>query len=153
MKLSRNQFTFASIRRFAAATLIAGCFIASGSVLAAAKDDPEADHAELRINDMHAKLQITAPQEAQWAKIAQAMQEDAKNMDALSQARIDHEKDMTAVDDLKSYGEIAQAHADGIKKLIPLFATLYDGMADPQKKVADTFFREGPQTKGHKKAK
>ena len=50
---------------------------------------------------------------------------------------------MTAVDDLKSYGEIADAHANGIKKLTPVFADLYASMSDAQKKEADTLFRHG----------
>jgi hypothetical protein len=48
---------------------------------------------------------------------------------------------MTAVDDLKSYAEITDAHADGIKKFTPVFATLYAGMPDAQKKNADGVFR------------
>jgi hypothetical protein len=54
-----------------------------------------------------------------------------------------HSKDMTALDDLKSYGEIADAHAEGIKKLTPVFAVLYDTMSDPQKLAADNLFRRG----------
>jgi hypothetical protein len=50
---------------------------------------------------------------------------------------------MTAIDDLKSYGELAEAHADGIKKLTPLFADLYASLTDEQKKDADTMFRNG----------
>jgi protein CpxP len=53
------------------------------------------------------------------------MLDDAKTMDALTQIRVDHAKDMTAVDDLKSFGEIADAYANGIKKMIPVFADLY----------------------------
>ena len=64
-------------------------------------------------------------------------------------------KDMTAVDDLKSYGDITEAHLNGIRKLTPLFADLYAGMSDPQKKEADTLFRHGDrkhnQKRGHKK--
>ena len=58
---------------------------------------------------------------------------------------------MNAVDDLKSYGEITDAHADGIKKFTPVFATLYDSMSDAQKKQADTLFRHGGKmSKKHK---
>ncbi len=91
----------------------------------------------------HAKLNITAAQKEQWGKVAQTMRDDAKAIDTLVQARMEHAKEMTAVDDLKSYGEIAAAHADGIKKLTPVFATLYDGMSDPQKLAADNLFRHG----------
>ena len=115
------------------------------------------DRAELRIKDMHTKFKITAAQEEQWAKVVQVMRDDAKTMDALTQARVDHAKDMTAVDDLKSYGEITDAHAEGIKHLTPVFADLYASMSDVQKKEADNFFRHGdhqacgPKSK-HKKS-
>jgi hypothetical protein len=59
---------------------------------------------------------------------------------------------MTAVDDLKSYGEIADAHANGIKKLTPVFADLYTSMSDVQKKEADTLFRHGDHKHTHKKS-
>jgi hypothetical protein len=101
---------------------------------------------------MHAKLKITSAQEEQWTKVAQTMIDDAKIMDVLSQTRVDHAKDMTAVDDLKSYGEIADAHANGIKKLTPVFADLYDSMSDAQKKAADTLFRHGDHKHNHKKS-
>jgi hypothetical protein len=69
-------------------------------------------------------------------------------MDELTQTRADHAKDMTAIDDLKSYGEITAAHADGIKKLTPVFAALYDTLSDAQKKDADALFRHGAHEHG-----
>jgi hypothetical protein len=152
MKTSGNRFTYASARLLAVTALVATLTFASGLVLAADKSAHE-DRAELRIKDMHAKLKITAAQEEQWTKVAQAMTDNAKAMDTLTQARADHAKDMSAVDDLKSYGEIADAHADGIKKLIPVFATLYAGMSDVQKKEADILFRHGDRKHGHKAPK
>lgn len=152
MKLSGNQFTFTSARLVMAAMLVSTLVFASGMALAAEKDS-HADRAELRVKDMHSKLKITPEQEAQWAKVAVVMREDAKNMDALTQARMDHTKDMNAVDDLKSYGEITEAHADGIKKLIPVFSDLYASMSDAQKKAADTLFRYGDHKHGHKMSK
>jgi len=148
MKLSGNQFTYASTRLIAAATLAVTMVLAPGVALATDKNARE-DRVELRIKDMHAKLKITPAQEEQWGKVAQAMLDDAKTMDTLTQARIDHAKDMTAVDDLKSYGEITDAHAAGIKKLTPLFTDLYAGMSDAQKKEADTLFRHGEHKHSH----
>ena len=58
---------------------------------------------------------------------------------------------MTAVDDLVSYGEIAEAHAAGIKRLTPAFATLYASMSDAQKLEADKLFRRGDLKSGEKK--
>ncbi|EGW21797.1 Spy/CpxP family protein refolding chaperone [Methylobacter tundripaludum] len=151
MKLSGNQFTYASARLIAAATLAVTMVLAPGVALATDKNARE-DRVELRIKDMHAKLKITPAQEEQWGKVAQAMLDDAKTMDTLTQARIDHAKDMTAVDDLKSYGEITDAHAAGIKKLTPLFTDLYAGMSDAQKKEADALFRHGEHKHSHKKS-
>jgi len=150
MKLSVNQFNYASVRLIAAAALAVTLAFAPVVTLAADKDVHE-DRAELRIKDMHAKLKITSAQEELWAKVAQVMRDNATTMDTLTQARVDHAKDMTAVDDLKSYGEITDAHADGIKKLTPVFATLYDSMSDVQKKEADTLFRHGDRASAHHK--
>lgn len=155
MKLIGPQFNYAGVHLIVAAALVATLAFAPGAVFAADKD-AHVDRAEMRIKDMHTQLMITPAEEAQWDKIADLMRDNAKTMDTLTQARIEHAKDMTAVDDLKSYGEIAQAHADGIKNLTPLFADLYAGMSDEQKKVADTLFRHGKQKHadhkhGHKK--
>jgi uncharacterized membrane protein len=151
MKLSGNKLTYASPRFITAATLVATLFFAPGVVLATDKAAHE-DRVELRIKDMHAKLKITPAQEELWTKVDQAMLDDAKTMDTLTQARVDHAKDMTAVDDLKSYGELADAHAEGIKKLTPLFAALYASMSDAQKKEADSLFRHIDQKRSHKKS-
>jgi protein CpxP len=149
MKQSSYQFTYAAARAVAAAVLVATIAFAPSPVLAA-KASGE-DRAEARIKDMHAKLKITAAQEDQWAKISQEMRDNAKSMDALTQKRLANANTMTAVEDLKSYAEIADAHANGIKKFIPLFETLYASMSDAQKKEADALFRRGPGGKSKKK--
>ena len=131
--------------------IVATLAFVSGAAFGADKT-PRVDHAELRIHDMHTRLNITAAQEEQWTKVAEAMRENAKVMDDLTQARMDRAATMTAVDDLKSYGEITGAHADGIKKLTPLFAVLYDSMSVSQKAEADTLFRHGPGKRGHKRS-
>ena len=110
----------------------------------AADADAHADRIEMRIKTLHTKLHITAEQEAQWTIVTGVMRADAKNMDNLTQSRFEHAKTMTAVDDLKSYGEIAAAHADGVNKLVPVFATLYTAMSPAQQKEADNLFRHSP---------
>jgi periplasmic protein CpxP/Spy len=150
MKLNSNNLTYASLRFIAAATLVATLLSAPEVVFATDKDAHE-DRTELRIKEMHAKLKITSAQKELWAKVAQTMLDDAKTMDALTQIRVDHAKDMTAVDDLKSFGEIADAYANGIKKMIPVFADLYASMSDAQKKEADAFFRYGYEKHSRKK--
>jgi hypothetical protein len=150
MKLSVNKLIKTSTGLVTSATLSAMLVFAPGIAFSADKDVHE-DRTEVRIKDMHAKLKIVPAQEEQWAKVKQTMLDDAKIMDTLTQVRVDHAKDMTAVDDLKSYGEITDAHANGIKKLIPVFADLYASMSDTQKKEADNLFRHGDHKHSHKK--
>ena len=146
MKQNANCYTNVGLRLMTAAVFIISLGLAPGLVFAA--DKHQEVRVEVRIKDMHDKLKITAAQEEQWAKVELAMREDASVMDALTQIRADHAKDMTAIDDLKSYGDITAAHADGIKKLTPLFAVLYDSMSDTQKKEADALFRHGEHEHG-----
>lgn len=112
------------------------------------------DADEARIADLHAKLKITPAQEDLWSSVTQVMRANAKTMEPLRQARYDKAPTMTAVEDFTSYAEIAEAHADGIKRFVPVFTALYDSMSDAQKKNTDTIFRrgEGPKrttSKGH----
>lgn len=143
----RNSHLYpnATARAFAAAALVATFAFASGPVIAA-KPSAE-DRVEDRIKDMHARLKITKSQEDQWTKVAHVMRDNAKTMDALTQARSEKAKTktLTAIDDLKSYGEITGAHEDGIKKFTPVFTTLYGSMSDAQKKDADALFRNAGQ--------
>jgi periplasmic protein CpxP/Spy len=142
MKRHSHQFTYAAARAVAAAALVATIALASGPVVAApATAQDRVDRVEARITNMHAKLKITAAQEDQWSKVTQVMRDNEKTIEPLIKARIENAKTMTAVDDLKSYGEITDAHADGIKKFTPVFATLYDSMSEAQKKEADEMFR------------
>lgn len=98
--------------------------------------------AEDRIKYLHTVLQITPAQEDQWAKVAAVMRENADDITALAKERSEKSKDMTAVDDLKSYAELSGAHEDGTKKLIPVFKSLYEDMSASQQKVADMVFRD-----------
>lgn len=147
MKSIGFQFAQTGARLVVAAVLASTLAFAPGIALASDKL-AHVERTEQRIADMHAKLKITAAQEELWSKVAVVMTDNAKVLDTLTQARIDHAKGMTAVDDLTSYGEIADAHAEGIRKLIPVFSTLYASMSDPQKAEADTVFRHGDRRHG-----
>ena len=116
MKLSDHQFNYASLRIVAAAAALAATLAFAPTAQAADKGNHE-DRTELRISHMHAKLKITTAEEGQWARVAETMRDNAKAMNALSQARHEQAKTTTAVEDLKSYGEITEAHAEGIRKL------------------------------------
>jgi periplasmic protein CpxP/Spy len=96
---------------------------------------------EQRITALHTAMKITPEQETKWNGVAQAMRENAAQMDKLvATTRTKPSQSMSAVDDLKTYEKFAQAHVDGLKNLIASFTTLYDTMPDAQKKVADKVF-------------
>jgi protein CpxP len=95
---------------------------------------------EKHIGELHATLKITATQEAQWNDVANTMRESAKEMDKAIDKRTANAATATAVEDLKAYGDIAQTHANGVKKLATSFSGLYSAMSDEQKKAADAAF-------------
>ena len=142
----------------AAATLRAPVMLAQATPAPAATPRVQApaskastvEPVEARIKDLHARLKITPAQEDLWNNATKVMRENAKSMDALRKARSEKAQTMTAVEDFKTYGEITEAHADGIKKFVPVFSALYDSMSDAQKKNADTIFRRGPAQKASK---
>lgn len=96
---------------------------------------------EARIKDLHTKLHITTAQESDWNDLAQVMRENAKEIDAVARDRAAHFKTMNAVDNLNSYQAMVQAHAEGLKRLVPVFSKLYGDLSDAQKKDADLLFR------------
>jgi protein CpxP len=97
------------------------------------------ERAEAHIKNLHDKLQITSAQEPQWGAVAQAMRDSAQKMQTAIQQR-QEAKTLTAIDDLKAYQAIADAHSQGLQELIPAFQALYVTMSDDQKKNADTYF-------------
>ena len=114
----------------------------SGAATAAmTKSDAKRDMAvESHIQDMHAQLQITPAEEIQWAAVAKTMRDNATETDKVIDRREALVNSASAVENLNAYGDIAQAHADGVKKLAAVFAPLYASMSDDQKKTADTLF-------------
>jgi hypothetical protein len=108
--------------------------------------DTKGETVEQRITALHASLKITADEEKTWNGVAQAMRENASAMDKLvATNRTTPPQSLTAVEDLKTYQQFAQAHVDGLKNLTSAFSTLYDAMPDAQKKNADQVF----QSSGH----
>ncbi len=144
------------IRPSIAVMLLAGVasFSAAPSVFAqdaAPKADKAAqrpiDKAEKQISEMHAKLKITAAQDPQWEAFVKAQRDSAEEMSDLIAKRDATAATTNAVDDFKAYAKIAQAHADGLKKVIPAFETLYSALSDEQKKIADTMLDRAPDGK------
>jgi protein CpxP len=113
----------------------------------AASSQPET--VEQRIASLHRQLKITASEDAAWNAVAQAMRDNATQMQQLMDQRDGTSgQPMTAVDDLNLYQKFAQAHADGLKNLISSFDTLYNAMPDAQKKLADQVFSSARRGRG-----
>jgi periplasmic protein CpxP/Spy len=114
---------------------------ANATPSAMAKSDAKRDNAvEQHITALRAQLKITAAEESQWKEVADTMRQNAKDLDHAIDTRDATASSATAIDDLNSYAAIAQAHANGVKKLASAFAGLYSAMSDDQKKQADEVF-------------
>jgi protein CpxP len=95
---------------------------------------------EDRIKHLHDLLKITADQEPEWNRVAQVMLDNASAIASAIKDRTGMAKGMTAIDDLRSYQAIVEAHAEGIKKLAIAFKPLYATMPEGQQKNADAVF-------------
>ena len=112
---------------------------ASGPAMASA--DAKRDAAvEKHIAELHRTLKITAAEESQWNEVAETMRMNARDLDRAIDARDANRGSATAIDDLNSYAEIAQVHANSVKKLAGAFSVLYAAMSTEQKVVADEAF-------------
>jgi periplasmic protein CpxP/Spy len=112
------------------------------TVAATEPTETKGETVEQRITNLHAMLKITPDEDSKWNSVAQAMRENAANMDKLVAAKqTQSPQSMTAVDDLKTYQDFAQAHVDGLKNLTSAFSSLYGVMPDAQKKNADQVFQ------------
>ena len=99
------------------------------------------ERVENRINELHAQLRITPAEQQQWDQFAQAMRENARDMDQAWLQRAGRYQSMNAVQNMQSYEQIAEEHAQHVQKLVPAFQNLYDAMPDQQKQLADQVFR------------
>ncbi|MEM5400200.1 Spy/CpxP family protein refolding chaperone [Paraburkholderia unamae] len=114
---------------------------AQASAPAASSHQHHVETVDDRVKELHAELKITPAEEDQWAKVADVMRNNAKTVDDLIQQRHDNAQQQTAVENLQSWNEIAQANAEGSKAMLDAFSALYATMPDSQKKLADAAFR------------
>ncbi len=110
---------------------------------AAAATSSKPETVEQRIATLKTALKITPDLEPKWTKVAQAMRDNASQMEKLvaTKRAIPPEK-TTAVDDLKTYQEFTEVRLDGLKHLNSAFKSLYDSMPAEQKKNADMVFEK-----------
>ena len=117
---------------------------------AAAQSSPLAGHpvagrnakerVEQRIKELHAQLRITPAEHPQWDQFAQVMRENARDMDQAYIHRAEQFHSMNALQNMQSYEQIAEEHAQHLQKLVAAFQTLYNAMPDEQKQLTDQVF-------------
>jgi hypothetical protein len=131
---------------FAQASAAAAQPASQASAMASSASDAHAAKREARVEEriayLHTQLKITPAQETQWKTFADVMRANGQNMGRLYRQRAQAEQTQSALDNMKQYALLAQAHADDMKQLVDAFEPLYDSMSPEQKKLADTTFRE-----------
>jgi protein CpxP len=111
-------------------------------VLAQARPNTQpAPNVDANIANLHQKLQITPPQEAQFGVVANVMRENAR---AEASAPQQPAANATAVDDLRAFIQYSEVELAGLKRLLPALEGLYSTLSPAQKKAADAVFRQGP---------
>jgi periplasmic protein CpxP/Spy len=96
---------------------------------------------ESQIADLQKKMRITTAQQPLFDAFAQVMRQNAQALDAAMRQQ-EQKGWTTAVDDLRASAQLAEAEAEGLKRLLPAFQSLYDSLPDPQKRLADTAMRQ-----------
>jgi hypothetical protein len=97
---------------------------------------------ERHIAGLQRRLKITPAQQPQWEAFTAVMRQNAAHMATLQRDRTERVTAMTAPEDMRSYAEVARAHADDLQRLASAFDTLYAAMTPEQKAVADRTFHE-----------
>jgi hypothetical protein len=143
--MKKISLTLAALALSASALAQAQTPAASAPAAASASAEQHAARREARIEEriayLHSHLKITQAQEPQWKTFADTMRENGETMGHLYRERMQEAKNATAVDDMKQYADLAQASADGAKKLADTFAPLYDSFPANQKALADATFK------------
>ncbi len=120
----------------------AGPVAAPGAVAAAKPGTPRAAAVERRITDLRTRLKITPEEQKPFDDFAQVMRDNEQRMDGLVTKRQASFATGSAVDQMQSYTDMAQAHAEDMQHLTAAFATLYNALSADQKKQADLSFRQ-----------
>ncbi len=105
-----------------------------------AKRDPM-QRVEHRIAVLHKRLGITAEQQPQWEQFATVMRDNARNMQQAIQQRGSSAATMNAAENMQSYAQLSEQHAQDVQKLAAAFQPLYGSLSAAQKEAADKMFR------------
>ena len=100
---------------------------------------------ERRIEQLHAQLRITPQEQPQWDAFAQTMQQNANNMHRAIDQRASQMGGMDATQNMQSYAQLAQVHAQDMQNMSSAFQALYQTMSPEQRQNADELFRARDQ--------
>ena len=104
----------------------------------------QSDQVEHQIADLQKKLHITAAQQPQFDAFAEAMRQNAQAVDALMRQQ-EQNRSANAVEALRAAAQLAEADAEGLKRLVPALQALYDSLSDQQKRLADAVMGQPAQ--------
>jgi len=103
------------------------------------------ERVENRIKQLHTQLRITSAEEPQWNQFAEVMRQNARDIDQAILNRTQQFETMDAVQNMQSYEQLAEQHAQHVQKLVVAFENLYGAMPEQQKQLADQVFRANVQ--------
>lgn len=95
-----------------------------------------------QLRDLYARLRITPAQQPQWNAFAGTLEGNAQHMMQLWSSR---RATASALDDMRNYAGIAQAHAEDMQRLVAAFTPLYASLSPQQKLAADQAFQQAAQ--------
>jgi periplasmic protein CpxP/Spy len=98
------------------------------------------ERVERRIAELRTQLRITPAEQQQWDQFAGVMRENARDMDRIFIERAQQLGSMTALQNMQSYEQLAETHAQHLQKLVSAFQNLYDAMPEQQRQLADQVF-------------
>lgn len=164
MKRNAYQVAFPATLVVVMVAFLAAIFFASADLSFAASGKKKSSavartsavaHTETQIKQLQDALNITENQKELWDNLTKVMRENAKDMEAFSDARAKERaegtKTMNAVEHMKFHRQITKAQLDQMEKLIPPFEAFYSSMSDEQKNITDTIFRTGKHGKQKRK--
>jgi hypothetical protein len=76
---------------------------------------------ETRIKELHAHIGVTQVEAARWDKFDQVMRDNASDMDRILSEWAQRFPSMNALQDMQSYQQVAEAHAQHLQKLVAVF--------------------------------
>lgn len=111
-------------------------------VQAQAAQAPAVPRVERQIASLQRRLRITPAQQPQWDAFTGAMRENARQQEAAGAARASRPLTLAAPDDLRAHASAAQAQADAMARLVPVFDALYAALSPDQRAAADQVFQQ-----------